>query len=231
MSEVADFGRLGDGTWSVEPETQHEARLRAERLQLARELHDVVASGFTVVNFQAALAAQVLSERPERAYEALSEIRRASGEALRELRTILGILRAVEPSAAEGAPGAAAIGSLVSVTTKAGVPTRLTVSGRRRLLSADVDLAAYRIVQESLTNVLRHSGAASASVVLAYGDDRLLVEVEDDGVAAAACPSSPGHGILGMRERAAALGGEVDAGRRPQGGFRVRAELPLRGGR
>jgi signal transduction histidine kinase len=114
--------------------------------------------------------------------------------------------------------------------TNAGVPTRLTVSGRRRLLPADVDLTAYRIAQESLTNVLRHAGAASASVRLVYEDDRLLLEIEDDGVGGGAA-STPSFGILGMRERAAALGGELDVGSRPGGGFRVRATLPLRGAR
>jgi signal transduction histidine kinase len=230
MSEVADFGGFGDGAWSFERGMEHDARVRAERLQLARELHDVVASGFAVVSLQASLAEHLLEGHPDRARDALSEIRRTSGEALHELRSILGILRSEESDASDSAPGSARIGTLTAVTTKAGVPTRLTVSGRRRLLPADVDLAAYRIVQESLTNVLRHSGAASASVLLAYEDDRLLVEVEDDGIGGPG-PSSPGHGLLGMRERAAALGGELDAGPRPQGGFRVHATLPVRSSR
>ena len=230
MSEVADFDRFDDGTWSFESGMEHDAQVRAERLELARELHDVVASGFAVVSLQASLAEHLMGDHPERAREALSEIRRTSGEALRELRSILGILRSEESDAPDSAPGSSRIGTLTAVTTKAGIPTRLTVSGRRRLLPADVDLAAYRIVQESLTNVLRHSGAACASVLLAFEDDRLIVEVEDDGVGGAG-PSSPGHGVLGMRERAAALGGELDAGPRPQGGFRVHATLPLRGSR
>jgi signal transduction histidine kinase len=109
--------------------------------------------------------------------------------------------------------------------------TDLTVLGERRLLPAEVDLAAYRIVQESLTNVLRHSQATSATVRLVYEADRLLVEVQDDGVGKGASPSALTHGILGMRERAAALGGELEASALPQGGFRVHATLPLGGSR
>jgi signal transduction histidine kinase len=183
-----------------------------------------------VVSLQAALAAHVLEEHPERAREAMAEIRRISTSALHELRSILDVVRTAEPGALGRASGVAGIAALASVTTKAGVLTRLTVSGRRRLLPSDVDLAAYRIVQESLTNVLRHSGAASASVLIAYEDDRLLMEVDDDGIGAAG-PTNLGHGILGMRERASALGGEIEAGPHPQGGYRVRATLPLRGGR
>jgi signal transduction histidine kinase len=227
MAEAADFTRLGRSAWSVDPKMDSDARLDAERLQIARELHDVVASGFAVVSLQASLAQHMLADSPERALEALAEIRRTSTEALRELRAILVVLRAAESTASD-APGAARIATLVSVMTNAGVPTRLAVSGRRRLLPADVDLAAYRIVQESLTNVLRHARAGSVSVRLEYEEDELLVEVEDDGVGGAA---GVGHGLLGMRERAAAVGGELDAGPVPHGGFRVRATLPLRGGR
>jgi signal transduction histidine kinase len=231
MSEAADFGRLGRGTLTVEQGRDVDARVRAERLQIARELHDVVASGFSMVSLQAAVGAHTLSAgRPEGTLDALAEIRRVSSEALGELRKILVILRAAESDGSDSAPGTARIGALATMTTNAGVPTRLSVSGRRRLLPADVDLAAYRIVQESLTNVLRHAEAASASVLLVYDDDRVIVQVTDDGVAGAAV-STPSFGILGMRERAAALGGELDVGPRPEGGFRVRATLPLRGAR
>jgi signal transduction histidine kinase len=230
MSEAADYRQPDSGTGLVEPEPEYEARLRAERLQLARELHDGVASGFALVSLQAALAAHLMAASPERALEALSEIRRVSSEALSELHAILGIVRVADSIADDNPPGAGRIGTLAAMTTRAGVPTRLTVSGRRRPLPAGVDLAAYRIVQESLTNVLRHSGAAAASVLLAYEDDRLLVEIEDDGDGGS--PSgAAGHGILGMHERAAALGGELDAGPRPRGGYRIRATLPLGGDR
>jgi signal transduction histidine kinase len=229
MSEATDLSRHDHGASLVESEVEPEARFRAERLQLARELHDAVASGFALVSLQAALAAHLMPESPERALEALSEIRRVSSESLRELHAILGIVRVADSITDGSAPGAARIGTLAAVTTRAGVPTHLTISGRRRPLAVDVDLAAYRIVQEALTNVLRHSGAASASVLLAYEEDRLLVEVEDDGVGGG--PSGAGLGIRGMRERAAAFGGELEAGPRSEGGYRIRATLPLGGGR
>jgi signal transduction histidine kinase len=207
----------------IEPGKAHDARGRAERLELAHELHDVVGSALAMITLQAAAAELLLHERPDQALESLSEIKRASVEVLGELRVILGGLR----SPSDQGPGTARIGSLVEATTKAGVHTELTVSGRWRLLPADVDLAAYRIVQESLTNVLRHSSATSASVLVAYGRDRLRVEVENDGVGHGAS-ARPGYGIVGMRERAVALGGALDAETRPRGGFRVRATLPLR---
>jgi signal transduction histidine kinase len=203
----------------------------ADRLHLARELHDAVASAFATITLQASLAARVLAENPERALNALSAIRQTSREARSELQTILGILRTEESDTAGQAPGAARISALTSATTKAGVETDLTVLGKRRLLPAEVGLAAYRIVQESLTNVLRHSQATSATVRLAYKTDQLLVEVQDDGVGSGASPSGLSHGILGMRERAAALGGKLEASDLPQGGFRVRATLPLGGRR
>jgi signal transduction histidine kinase len=224
----AEWPRLATRTCSavvppVGAATAQEARVRAERLELALELHDVVGSAFAMITLQAAAAERLLDKRPDQALRALSEIKRASGEVLRELREILGGLR----SASDQAPGTARIGWLVDATTEAGVHTRLMVSGRRRLLPADVDLAAYRIVQESLTNVLRHSSTARASVLVAYERDRLRVEVKDDGLARGESLGG-GFGILGMRERAVALGGELDAGPRPLGGFRVRATLPLR---
>ncbi|MCW2963220.1 MAG: integral rane sensor signal transduction histidine kinase [Actinomycetia bacterium] len=219
--------RIPAGSWAGQE------ALPADRLQLARELHDVVASGLATIALQASLAERVLAENPAQALIALSDIRRTSREALDELQTILGILRTADSRAAEKAPGATRIGALASAATKAGVLTDLTVLGERQLLPAEVGLAAYRIVQESLTNVLRHSQATSANVRLAYEPDRLLVEVQDDGVGNDASPSghSHSHGILGMRERAAALGGELEARALPQGGFRVRASLPLGGSR
>jgi signal transduction histidine kinase len=200
-----------------------------DRLELARELHDVVASGLATITLQASLAERVLSDNPARALDALYEIRRTSREALDELQTILGILRAEESPTAARTPGAARIDALASAMTEAGIATDLTVLGERGMLPAEVDLAAYRIVQESLTNVMRHSQATSAAIRVAYEADRLLVEVQDDGVGNGASHSGLSHGILGMRERAAALGGELEASALPEGGFRVRATLPLGG--
>ncbi|HEV7639292.1 MAG TPA: sensor histidine kinase [Gaiellaceae bacterium] len=232
MCEAARYdGSAGDrvpaGSWSGQN------GVSADRLQLARELHDVVASGLATISLQASLAERVLSDDPARALVALNDIRRTSREALDELQTILGILRTAESYATEEAPGAARISALASAATQAGVMTDLTVLGKRRLLPAEVGLAAYRIVQESLTNVLRHAHATSAKVRLAYEPNRLLLEIQDDGVGNGASRSDHSHslGILGMRERAAALGGELEASALPQGGFRVRATLPLGGAR
>jgi YD repeat-containing protein len=203
----------------------------ADRLQLARELHDVVASGLATISLQASLAERVLTENPARALVALADIRRLSRVALDELQAILGILRTPQSHVAEHSPGAPQIAALASATTKAGIATNLTIVGERGLLPAEVSLAAYRIVQESLTNVLRHSQAASATVRLTYEAERLLVEVEDAGIGTEASISGHSHGILGMQERAAALGGEFEASALPRGGFRVRATLPFGGRR
>jgi signal transduction histidine kinase len=216
---------------------EEEARRRvdAERLRIARELHDVLAHGIATINVQAGVAAHVLPERPERAAEALRTIKATSKEALRELRGILGVLRDADASEPrEPTPGLSQIERLVDATSHAGVPTHVRISGQRRALPATVDLAAYRIVQESLTNVLRHAEGASALVAIGYAEQEMTISVDDDGRASTAGSArsngngkAHGHGILGMRERAHALGGELDAGPRPDGGFRVHARLPV----
>jgi signal transduction histidine kinase len=208
--------------------------LHAERLRIARELHDVVAHSFAAIALHAGVAEHVKDDRPEQVGEALRAIKAVSGEAARELRAILGVLRRVDdgdlPATRRGVGGLDALATTIS---SAGVPTRVAISGRPRPLLAAVDQAAYRIVQESLTNVLRHAGPASASVRVAYEPDWLVVEVVDDGhaqeVRDGARPPGTGHGIAGMRERALALGGQLEAGRRTGGGFRVRASLPFGG--
>jgi signal transduction histidine kinase len=207
----------------VAPGSEQAARLRAERLELARELHDVVGSAHTMITLQAWAAERLVLEHPSQAVAALTEIRRASAEVMHELREILGGLR----SPTDIPAGTGRIDSLVEWTARAGIPTRLTVTGRRRLLPTNVHLAAYRIIQESLTNVVRHSSASAASVLVEYATDRLIVEVEDDGIGPGES-AGPGYGILGMRERVVALGGELEAGLRSEGGFRVHATLPLR---
>jgi signal transduction histidine kinase len=208
--------------------------LRAERLRIARELHDVVAHSFAAIALHAGVAEHVKEDRPEQVGEALRAIKAVSGEAARELRAILGVLRHVDdgdlPAPSRGVGGLDALAATIS---SAGVPTRVAISGRPRPLLAAVDQAAYRIVQESLTNVLRHAGPASASVRVAYEPERLVVEVVDNGraqeVGDAVRPPGTGHGIAGMRERALALGGQLEAGNRSGGGFRVRASLPFGG--
>jgi signal transduction histidine kinase len=208
--------------------------LHAERLRIARELHDVVAYSLAAIALHAGVAEHVMDDRPDQVGEALRAIKTVSGEASRELRSILGLLRR-----ADGGPPIAAsrglggLDALAATTSSAGVPTRVTISGRPRPLLAAVDQAAYRIVQESLANVLRHAGSASAWVRVAYEPSRLVVEVVDDGRGGdagegGALPGT-GHGIAGMRERAVAFGGQLEAGKRTGGGFRVRASLPFGG--
>jgi signal transduction histidine kinase len=216
------------------PAGRSDSAVHAERLRIARELHDVVGYSLAAIALHAGVAERVMDDRPDQVGEALLAIKTVSAEASRELRAILGVLRRVDdgqpPAAGRGVGG---LDDLAATASSAGVPTRVAISGRSRPLLAAVDQAAYRIVQESLTNVLRHAGPTSASVRVAYEPDGLVVEVVDDGRAGepgggGGSPGS-GHGIAGMRERALALGGQLEAGRRAGGGFRVRASLPFGG--
>ena len=220
----------------LEESHEEEARRRVaeERLRLARDLHDVVAHSLASISVQAGVGAHVIDQHPDEARAALLAIKQVSREALGELRATLGVLR--QGADDEGVPlaptpGLDGLGVLVGRLEQAGVPVALAVEGDARPLAPAVDVAAYRIVQESLTNVLRHAGPARAAVTVTYLDGCVEVEVVDDGRGAAAtrAPGSPssGHGIAGMRERATAVGGEVDAGPRPGGGYRVRARLPV----
>jgi signal transduction histidine kinase len=208
-----------------------QALVDTERLRIARELHDVVAFSFATISVQAGVAVHVADQRPEMAAEALRAIKAISGEASRELRAILGVLRRTAGPSEAAFHGVAALDSLAATTTSAGLPTRVVVSGEARTLPPAVDRAGYRIVQEALTNALRHAGPASAVVTVRYEPNRLLIEVLDDGLGAERGHAEPepggGHGIAGMRERALALGGTLDAGSIPRGGFRVRASLPV----
>jgi signal transduction histidine kinase len=205
-------------------EEEFRRRATEERLRIARELHDVLAHKISLINVQAGAALH--RRQPDQAYAALGAIKDASKETLRELRATLGVLRQVdEAQPLSPAPSLDHLDTLITQTNDAGLPVRLTVSGDRADLPAPVDLAAYRIVQEALTNAVRHAGPATATVLVRYNPDHVIVEVGDDGAAAEA---SDGNGIRGMRERAATLGGTLAAGPRPGGGFLVRASLPLR---
>jgi signal transduction histidine kinase len=201
-----------------------------ERLRIARELHDIISYGFATISLQAGAAVQVAEERPQQAIEALDAIRLVSKDALEELRGILGVLRHSDGSGTRGV-GLDRLEALVESTKRAGVPTQLNASGCRTPLPSSVSRSAYRIVQEALANVLRHAGEASATVSIVEDDDQLQITVEDDGKGPNEAGESPsagsGFGILGMRERALALGGDLEAGPRPEGGFRVRAYLPM----
>ncbi len=204
-----------------------ESRQRAseERLSIARELHDVLAHNISVINVQAGTALHRAQRNEQRAYEALGLIKQVSQDTLVELRSLLAALRDVNDAAPRGpAPTLARLGDLVASAAAAGVSAQIETQGQARDLPASVDVAAYRIVQEALTNVVRHAGTDHAEVRLEYGDTDLVVQVDDDGRAAG--PPTPGTGITGMAERASALGGRFHAGPRPAGGFRVRAWLP-----
>ena len=214
----------------------HEETLRKaseERLRIARELHDVLGHNISLINVQAGVALHLMDEKPEQARTALAAIKEASGETLREMRAVLGVLRQADEEAPRApAPSISRVVDLVSKAGVAGIRVSTEVEGRPRTLPASVDLAAFRIVQEALTNVTRHARSPTATVKVTYGEDDLTVQIDDDGRG----PARPndadgGSGIRGMRERAEALGGELSAGPRPEGGFRVRARLPLDGGR
>lgn len=220
-----------------------DSRRRAdeERLRIARELHDVLAHSISVINVQSGVALHLMDEQPEQARTALAAINEASAEALREVRSVLGVLRGngEQPPRAPTA-GLARLDELVSRATAAGVAVSLNVHGEQRPLPASLDLAAFRIVQESLTNIVRHAEAGQAIVTLTYGRDELALQIDDDGSGGDAPAGNgrgegggegSGNGIAGMRERAFALGGDLEAGPRPAGGFRVRARLPLGGER
>ena len=253
-------------------------RVEEERLRIARELHDVVAHTMATITVQAAAATQLLRDRPDEAAESLKAIRAASKDGLRELRAILDVLRTADSAEdpadpTQPTPGLNRLDDLVAGVRAAGLPVRVTVTGQRRDLPAVTDLSAFRIIQEALTNTLRHAGPATAAVTVDYGEAALRVEVTDTGhgfsdsaaeaayaayfIGAAIPVPSPvtgkrdpdavsagtvsagtvsagtvsvntaGHGLRGMRERAAAAGGTIDIGAPPAGGFRVAATLPL----
>jgi len=198
-----------------------------ERLWVAQEVHDVVGHGLSAINMQAEIALHLLDKRPEQAEAALTAISRTSREALDELRVTLALVRRAKESESRAATaGLARLDDLIARMSESGVPVTVEVSGDRRELPAAVDLAAYRVVQESMTNVLRHAGAATATVRLGYLPKEVSVEVVDTGRGAVTAPSG-GHGLAGMRERVAALGGDFTAGPAPGGGFRVYVRLPL----
>jgi signal transduction histidine kinase len=209
---------------------REKARAQAgqERLLIARELHDVLAHNVSLINVQAGVALHLLDEQPERARPALEAIKEASAETLREMRSVLDILRRPgEQPPRSPTAGVAGVDELVARTKAAGISVDAQVTGSPRDLPASVDLAVYRIVQEALTNVARHAHPGAAVVRLAFNDDSVEILIEDEGLRAARPNGYGGNGIAGMRERVAALGGEFSAGPRPDVGFRVRARLPL----
>jgi signal transduction histidine kinase len=214
------------------------ARRRAveERLRIARELHDSLTHSISVIQVQAGVAVHLARKRGEDVPPALLAIQEAGADASRELRATLGVLRSQDHYGREDCDGSGLgqLDSLVARARSAGLPVTVTVTGAQRPVPPDVDQAAYRIVQEALTNVSRHAGPAdgggqvSASVHLHYAQDALTVQIGDDGKGSGKKSAGPGLGLIGMRERVSALGGRLHAGPRDGGGFQVRAELPVR---
>ena len=224
---AADRDRKARAEQIREEETRR--RVDAERMRIARELHDVIAHSMAMINVQASAAAMLLAEDPARAGAAIQAIRGASKTGLRELRAILNVLREADSGNPEpAAPDLGSIEALAQAATAAGTPTSVQAREPAVPVPPPVALAAYRIVQESLTNVVRHAGPCAATVTVRQDGGDLLVEVIDNGAPpAAAFPDGTGTGLKGMRERAAALGGSLDAGPLAGGGFAVRARLPV----
>lgn len=210
---------------------QEETRRRAseERLRIAQELHDVLAHNVSLISVQANVALHLMDEQPDQARVALTAIKQASRDALGELRSVLAVLRHIDEGAPRApTPGLDQLDDLISNASISGITVRKEITGTARSLPSGVELAALRIIQEALTNVTRHAGSATATVRLRYGDDELGVEIEDSGNGVpVAASTGGGHGIQGMRERANALGGTLEAGAKPHGGFRVAATLPV----
>jgi signal transduction histidine kinase len=210
-------------------EREAEALVADERLRIARELHDVVAHSMSVITVQADMGRLVLDRKPAAAAAALGVIETTGRDALTELRRMLGVLRDTDSRGVlEPVPGLARLDGLVARTAAAGVNVDVVVRGTPRPLPAGVDVSAYRIVQEALTNVVKHAGTSRCRVTIGYGQDAVLLTVTDDGCGGP--PQPGGHGLVGMRERAALCGGELRAGPVP-GGFEVAARLPDGDGR
>jgi signal transduction histidine kinase len=210
---------------AIEEEAQR--ALGEEQARIARELHDVIAHSVSMIVVQAAAADDVFDERPDQAREALRSIERAGRDAMLELRRLLSAVRpgiAIDSTAPQ--PGLDQVDELAESLRAGGLDVAVRREGEPVPLPAGLDLSAYRIVQEALTNTLRHAQATRADVTLSYDDDALTVDVRDDGRAAAG-NGIGGHGLVGMRERATLLGGTLEAGPQAGGGYRVHARLPL----
>jgi signal transduction histidine kinase len=221
---------LGEAARNRDMAIREESRraVSEEQARIARELHDVIAHSVSVIVVQASAADDVFEERPDQARAALRSIERAGRDALAELRRLLGGVRpgdGAAPSAPQ--PGLHRLDELAEPLRAGGLDVVVRREGEAAALPAGVDVSAYRIVQEALTNTLRHARATRAEVTVRYGADAVEVEVRDDGRGAPDGEGGGGHGLAGMRERAALMGGTLDAGPLERGGYRVHARLPL----
>jgi len=231
LAEVTERARRAER----DAEDQARRRVAEERMRIARELHDVIGHHVALISVQAGAMSCLLDEDQAEARQSLAHIQRASANALDDLRMTVGLLR--EPGDGEQAdappvdpvPGLDRLDELVGSFADAGLTVTREVTGRPRPLPEAVGLAAYRVIQESLTNVRKHAACARASLHLGYTPEALRLTIENDGhgTSGTHAPGPPGHGIIGMRERVAAVGGRLSAGPRPGGGYRVLAELPL----
>jgi signal transduction histidine kinase len=223
--------RLNDSTTRLRRATEeHEAATRraveSERARIAGELHDVVAHNVSVMVVQAGAARTVLASSPDDAEQALLAVEASGRTAMADLRNLLGLLSPSGDGAAlRPQPGLDELDALIGRVSAAGLPVHVHVMGTPRPLPPGVDLAAYRVVQEGLTNVLRHAGQAATSVNVEWGDS-LIIEVSDNGDGSGSGGGAPGRGLLGLRERLSLYGGQLDAGPRPNGGWQVRAVVP-----
>lgn len=211
---------------------EEEARYRVaeERMRIARELHDVSAHHLALANAQATTAALLIRSHPDQAEKLVTSLGETTGTALREMKATVGLLRRqgdTPDDPLQPAPGLAQLPALLDTHAAAGLTVALTTHGERRPLTPGVDLTAYRIVQEALTNIAKHARTSTADVRLAYTHDRLTISVTDHGTGRTGRTPGEGYGLIGMRERALSLGGRLHAGPRPTGGFDVTAELPL----
>jgi signal transduction histidine kinase len=224
---------LSEHADALERRRDHEARAAVglERRRIARELHDVIAHSVSLMGVQAAAAEQVLALDPERAREPLRAIQDTARDAIDELRRLLGVLRDSDDAATlVPQPGLDALGALVEQMRGAGLPVELRVEGSAAKLSPGVELSAYRVIQEALTNALKHAGAAPTTVTVRHGADALELEIVDAGRRNGHSDGT-GHGLVGMHERVALYGGTLSSAHRREGGYAVRASLPTQPGR
>jgi signal transduction histidine kinase len=205
---------------------EQDVRAASERMRIARELHDIVAHTVAVIGIQARVATDALADDPQQARKALDVISASTREATSELRATIDVLREGEDAPLTPTPGLSQVPALVDSVESGGLPVDLVVSGAQRRLPGSVELTAYRVIQESLTNVVRHAGASKAGVTIEFSPGTLTVTVTDDGIGG---ETGPGFGLRGMRERVVAAGGTLVAGATGNGGFQVRAELPVPG--
>ena len=224
---VLDARRQRRVAMAREARLEQERRATQARLSIARELHDILVHSLSMINVQSSVALELLENQPERAGPALLAIKDASKQAISDVHSLVTALRADTGQPTAPTPGIADLDALVGTARATGLTVTTTVGGEPSPLPTVIDVAAARIVQESLTNVVRHSTAEKAEVTVTYGPDELTVAVDNDGRPLNASPSSGGSGIAGMQERARALGGDLSVRRYPGGGFSVRARLPI----